>query len=325
MYPRVIIQRTRFTSTPRSQPSLPSLTGCRRQFSWNATLFDQPTSRPLPDHSASAKLFADSIEEETAEQLNPKPLPKLPHAVREHENWTGEESMEDAVLRMLVDKYKPLRTGSIRTADQKLRQAPPKPSPGQTIIPADVAEMELGLKPNPTDSVEINASALAEKLGAADLNPTLLGASYPASSSDPSKPISNPSAWANKPLIPAVEGHRPWHTTYKAPSHATSVTSVKYGRIPSTKSKSPSASELASDDRLRRKEIANKKRAQTVGRLAHVRESTLDYRLGIRAQGQVGGIPNPVSIKGWQGLVEDRIEVRVFALYLETNFLTLLT
>jgi hypothetical protein len=32
--------------------------------------------------------------------------------------------MEDAVLRMLVDKYKPLRTGTVQTAEEKLHRAP---------------------------------------------------------------------------------------------------------------------------------------------------------------------------------------------------------
>ena len=39
-------------------------------------------------------------------------------------------------------------------------------------------------------------------------------------------------------------------------------------------------------------------------------DSTLDYRLGLK--GTAGHVrrPNPVSMKGWASLVEDRIEVR---------------
>ncbi|KAI0306891.1 hypothetical protein B0F90DRAFT_1807630 [Multifurca ochricompacta] len=44
----------------------------------------------------------------------------------EHPNWTGDESTEDAVLCMPVDKYKPLRTGTIYTAEEKLHREPPQ-------------------------------------------------------------------------------------------------------------------------------------------------------------------------------------------------------
>jgi len=56
-----------------------------------------------------------------------------------------------------------------------------------------------------------------------------------------------------------------------------------------------------------------KKRSEIAGRLTRVRESTLDYRLGITKNG-VQARPNPVSIKGWAGLVEERIEVSQNAL-----------
>ena len=44
--------------------------------------------------------------------------------VAQHPNWTGNESIEDTVPRMLVDKYKPLRTGTIQTAEEKMHRAP---------------------------------------------------------------------------------------------------------------------------------------------------------------------------------------------------------
>lgn len=309
MCPRRLIHPTRISTSLHSFNSFPA---CRRQFSWGTIRYDKSQR----DHSASAKLFAEAIEEEAEEQRNPRPPPKLPPVAREYENWTGEESMEDAVLRMLVDKYKPLRTGAVRTAEEKLRQAPPKlSSSGQPVTPP-IAESESSYATTSAST----ASALADRLSAEDLNPASLAISHAQTSGDPSRPISNPTIWANKPLIPAVEGHRPWHTTYKAPSHATSQASVKYGRIPPSSSKpKPTASELAADDRLRRKELASKKRAQVVGRLTNARESTLDYRLGIRGQGQAGSNPNPTSMRGWQGLVEDRIEVRLlYKLFMDT-------
>ena len=52
-------------------------------------------------------------------------------------------------------------------------------------------------------------------------------------------------------------------------------------------------------------------RMQQGVRLSQARESTLDYRLGIKSSAVAGQFrrPNPASLKGWASLVEDRIEV----------------
>ena len=65
------------------------------------------------------------------------------------------------------------------------------------------------------------------------------------------------------------------------------------------------------DDRKRRSEREAKKRSEIAGRLTRAKESTLDYRLGItkNVKSGVRARPNPMSIKGWAGLVEERIEV----------------
>lgn len=76
---------------------------------------------------ASEKLFADAEREEAEEAQRPKPsTSNIPQLQNQDENWTGEEAIQDTVLRMLVDKYKPMRSGPIRTADVKLKEAPPK-------------------------------------------------------------------------------------------------------------------------------------------------------------------------------------------------------
>jgi hypothetical protein len=73
------------------------------------------------DHRASSKLFADAKHEERAGASR---TVTLPGTTPEQPNWTGEERMEDAVLRMLVDKYKPLHSGTIQTAEEKMHRAP---------------------------------------------------------------------------------------------------------------------------------------------------------------------------------------------------------
>ncbi|KAI0920862.1 hypothetical protein AcW1_004984 [Taiwanofungus camphoratus] len=227
-----------------------------RGFSHNAE------SRNEHDHRASSKLLEDAAREEAEEAAAPARQSKLSILENQNENWTGEESMRDAVLRMLVDKYKPLRSGVIRTADEKLKQAPP-----QVIIPDDAQSNFT----SDTSTVRVEESG----------------------------------AMANEPLLPSIEGHKPWHTTFKVPSHAT--TSVRYGYIPTPASRRLSPSEL--DERTRRKEKEARKRSEHAGRLSRARESTIDYRLGIKGPTMTQHRrPNPVTLKGWASLVEERIE-----------------
>ncbi|KAJ3504368.1 hypothetical protein NLJ89_g7965 [Agrocybe chaxingu] len=72
--------------------------------------------------SASEKLFADAARSEKAEEeALARQAAILASAGGEHENWTGDERMQDAVLRMLVDKYKPLRAGRVMSAEEKMK------------------------------------------------------------------------------------------------------------------------------------------------------------------------------------------------------------
>ena len=232
------------------------------------------------DNRASSKLFADAQHEERADR--PKAAtPRTTTRIRtesEHPNWTGDESVEDAVLRMLVDKYKPLRLGTISTAEEKMRRTPPQVAAQQPETP-----------------------------------PVSIMANDP----DVSSPSQSRVYRADEPLLPSVEGHKPWLTTFKVPSHATA--SIRYGHFSPAGSPSSSESPMRNSaqnrrvdsDRARRKEREVKKRSEIGGRLTRAKESSLDYRLGI-AKNMKSGVrahPNPVSIKGWAGLVEERIEV----------------
>lgn len=228
-----------------------------RPLSWGATLHQNDSGGP----SGSAKLFADAEREEANERANEShPSSRLSFLENQHANWDGEERMEDAVLRMLVDKYKPLRGGTIRTAEEKLKKAPP---------------------PVHLDIVKSNLTSI---------------------------PTSNWQSIANEPLLPAVEGHRPWLTTYKVPSHVT--TSIRAGRMPPSVSARTSGTSQPLDDRARRKAKDLKKRKEEVGRLTRAKESTLDYRLGAHKEPKKQVRPNPVSMRGWTSLIEDKIEVR---------------
>jgi DnaJ homolog subfamily C member 28 len=237
-------------SLPPKSPISPSL--CSRSFSRSL----RSLNAGVP--TGSGKLFADAALEEAEDHATNNASQRKSHLQLEnqHANWDGEERMEDAVLRMLVDKYKPLRGGTIRTAEEKLKQMPPSVRLETTSTNAD--------KDRQSD-------------------------------------------WANQTILPAIEGHKPWLTTYKVPSHA--ATSIRTGRFPPPAS-ARSSGVSSVDDRTRRKEIELKKREKVVGRLTKAKESTLDYRLGInRAEAPKQIRPNPIRLRGWSSLIEDKIEV----------------
>ncbi|KAJ7641351.1 hypothetical protein FB45DRAFT_899997 [Roridomyces roridus] len=189
--------------------------------------------------TGSAKLFADAAREE-AEQSKRVPV----HQAAEEPNWTGDERIQDTVLRMLVDKYKPMRTGTIQTAEQKLRKSP-----------SNVQQY------HPLDSPPLNSA------------PTTAAPSLPPKNSTPPPGGS----WASVPLLPpGPPDHKPWHTEYKA-----------------------------SDLEQSRK--TEKEFNRNLGRLSRARESTLDYRLGLGNK-RSGSRVNPVNMKGWTNLIEDKIE-----------------
>ncbi|KAG6860840.1 hypothetical protein C0995_006978 [Termitomyces sp. Mi166 len=208
-------------------------------------------------NSASDKLFADATREEAQEQGQIKYPSRITALENEHENWDGDERIQDTVLRMLVDKYKPLRTGTIQSADQKLKLSPPRVRPRSQVIVTPI--------------------------------------------------MPSTGSWATEPLLPSKEGHQPWHTTFKVPDHATS--SIKYASLPPFPAQPLVHKSMRIDEKAKRKEREERKRMEQGVRLGRAKEATLDYRLGIRGSGGgSGGQMNPVGLKGWTSLVEDKID-----------------
>ncbi|KAI0072995.1 hypothetical protein K474DRAFT_1604113 [Panus rudis PR-1116 ss-1] len=249
----------------------------------------EPNTQPGPpstDYTASNKLFADAaleesssssstLAQEAAARFNRLASLQRQQQQQQYANWTGEESMEDAVLRMLVDKYKPLRSGSVRSADEKLRMQPPR----STGIPGSTNDVAAS-------SASTSTTSPAE---------------------DSPAPPRDPISMAKVPLLPSIEGHQPWHTTFKVPSHASS--SIKYGSLPPRPPPPPHKStSLPVDEQARKKLKEQKTKTELAGRLSRARESTLDYKLGLRGEGGPSRRPMPVSMKGWASLVEERIE-----------------
>ena len=224
------------------------------------------------NNSASAKLFEDAKREEQEEERAIERRQKTANALLTRQadrNWDGEEPIADAVLRMLVDRYKPLRSGAILSADEKLSKATPA--------------VRMG-------GIPLSSSELTQEEGFITQKRSL---AYP--NVDPSKQLKD------QPLLPAVEGHRPWHTNFTAPSHTTA--SIRLGNIEPLKT---TASPVL-DEKARKLEKENKKRFQTAFRLEGAKESVQSHRLGVGQRGRTRA--NPLTMKGWRSLVEERIEV----------------
>jgi hypothetical protein len=243
-------------------------------------------SDPAPaaaDRRASAKLFADAAHEEASSPPRARAPPRGAFAGPD-EPWTGDERVQDAVLRMLVDKHKPLR-GDFVSADERLRRAPPAVAVREALT---VEDEDLG------EAAPLTAHLARARISAA-----------PGSASSAPPPPSG--ALADVPLLPSIDGHRPWHTTYVPPKHAASI---KLGRVlpPS----SPALLKPGPDGQVQRRDVQTLRRRMQAVRLTSAREGTLDYKLGLRREAGIpsrGGGGGPPSLRAWNSLVEERIEV----------------
>ncbi|KAG8734266.1 hypothetical protein FRC11_006805, partial [Ceratobasidium sp. 423] len=229
--------------------------------------------------SASAKLFADAEAEERESERRSKP--SQADIIRQNqENWDGEERIQDVVLRMLVDKQ-PLRTGQILTADEKLKESIPR----------------------------ISTKTIARGSTKNDLEWQEFNDAFPHTGSVHQTPAPAPSS----DQLPLTEPVPPWLVTFKVPSHAQA--SIKFGNFVSTPPRSVTSSDLlqkpvSSDPpsaRTRAKQKAERRFAQGAGRIDRAREAILDYQGGIHGQ-ETRSRPNPVSIRGWNALIEERIQ-----------------
>ncbi|KAH6908114.1 hypothetical protein BKA70DRAFT_1104057 [Coprinopsis sp. MPI-PUGE-AT-0042] len=229
--------------------------------------------------SASDKLFADALledaDESKAASRSMSRVQQLANQTQHgHENWTGDEDVKDAVLRMLVDKYKPLRSGEIQSADEKMKKG---------VVP------DVGRR----NGVDESTASLTEAI--------LTG------SSNAWKPPLHPTtgSWANEPLLPSNPSHKPWDTTYSVPWHQEAA--IKTGN---NQLKKPKLSETEEANQKKDREAV--RRQMMAGRLTSAREATLDYKLGIKRGPEEQGVrsarPNPSTVKGWGGYVEDKIE-----------------
>jgi len=219
--------------------------------------------------TASAKLFEDAsspaeFTEERRLAARRQHLEQVMGVGRQQgENWTGDESLQDAVLRMLVDKYKPI-VGGIKTADEKLKANPPL----------------------------VNGRLIEEK---GDENEESSGIIQ--TSTIPREP----------PILPRIEGHEPWMTTFKAPSFAKNP-QIKVMRLPPLGPPSNRSSTKTEGESKTKVDRGKVKRVKEATRIGNAKEWILDYRYG-GGSSAGGSTPIPTTMRGWQSLIDDRIEV----------------
>lgn len=121
----------------------------------------------------------------------------------------------------------------------------------------------------------------------------------------------------DEPILPGKEGHRPWMTTYYAPSLAPS--SIRTGKFGPLSSGHAAVIQNPVDERARKKVLEIRKRSERVKRLGRAWDLSIEYRHSNSSKSTndaAPSCPNPVSLKGWTTLIEDKIEVRSFSFIL---------
>jgi len=285
----------------RRAPQFGSLTYRRWASSRSTEVTDRETDRspaqPRQPLTGSAKLLAEALEEEDAVRSSRADLKHTQGPI-----WEGEESTHDAVLRMLMDAHKPLRTGEgVRhdTADKKIK----------AMIKG--MDMEPRLANTETNQEDISAATTE---GAPNLHRTTI-----------------------PPHL-----HRPWHSTYTGADQSTDTPQVKYGTFIKRKADGDSLTNIlelhlppGADGKMRAKVRDARRSNKATRRYDQAREGAIDYRLGLGTEGgqlvefeemddddetftgnrQVRGSSvlgagkgNASGMKAWGGLVEDRIQ-----------------
>ncbi|PWN96166.1 hypothetical protein FA09DRAFT_310877, partial [Tilletiopsis washingtonensis] len=205
--------------------------------------------------TGAAKLLADAILEEAAEERAEALKEAARRGLDQGPVWTGDERVQDAVLRMLVDKHKPLRV-----------------KPSGTAHPADA---KLATVQQPTAAVPSVASGSGSGMSA-------LLDSLPPPGEDGRR-------------LPATPANRPWLAEYVNPAYIGRVQGddssgkiyrgrhLAAGALAGSRSKKLDASSVPWDDpRAMRRLRDSTKRAEQTGRMVRARVGALDYRLGLR-------------------------------------------
>ena len=261
----------------------------------DSTIADNGGSHNARNLTGAAKLLADAIEEE-----GPRASSSREHLIHtQGPIWTGDESQPDAVLRMLVDAHKPLRSGEgIKT------------TASEDKIKRWMKELDL----SPRAGQFVKAPAVAE-------NDVAL-----AESSSSAQETVNPHRTTIPPHL-----HRPWHSTYTGTAKTEAEPKIKFGMFIRKRADGDALTNLlelqlppGADAKTRARVREQRRRGQLVGRVERAKDGALDYRLDIhdgeatetfegnrqiKGRSVLGaGKGSASGLRAWAGLVEDRIQ-----------------
>jgi len=306
---RLLAQRAQHSgSETRSEEAAPSSGTIGTSAASTDDAAPATTGADTSSLTGAAKLLADAIAEEESQSLASTSKNARDHLkLTQGPIWDGDESTPDAVLRMLIDANKPLRTGTgvkHNTADDKIK-----------------GWMKgLNLEPRLGEPVTSRAVSKADVIAA-----------------EPVK--ENPHRTKIPPHL-----HRPWHSTYAGSTQVDEAPKIRYGTFIK---KTASGDDLTNilelqlppgaDGKTRARVKEARRAGKVVRRFENAREGALDYKLGIASptQGarmvaidagddeetfmgnrQIKGSSALGAGKGmasgmraWAGLAEDRIEV----------------
>lgn len=121
---------------------------CQQRYVQRSAAEAKASTEEEPDElTGSKKLMADALQEEAEEMAREVAAGGSRDHLRQAQGpiWTGEESQADAVLRMLVDKHKPLRTpGGVKAgaSEAKAKEMLKGKDFSPRIVQEDQAERE---------------------------------------------------------------------------------------------------------------------------------------------------------------------------------------
>lgn len=237
----------------------------------NSSSSSSSTSNTGPQSAAAAHILAQARIEEADFSPSSSISSRVLESQRKDVPWTGDESIEDAVLRMLVDKYKPLRVPGHK---RKIQQPSSEPLP--------IVAKYMPTTPQPTEE------ELANRI------------------TDQSHP--------DYKWMPGDPPRFPWEHTFVGPTSTDGTPAIKSGVI--TQAPSIQASKVP--------------KGEVAARVFRARDASIDYRSGAPdtakakiaagTKGSKGSYnrnrsaadgykPMPTSIKAWNSVIEERIEL----------------
>lgn len=234
-----------------------------------------------PAVSASSHLFALAAEEALHRPAPPTRAPNpLLRPLESDAPWTGDEPIESTVLRMLIDKHKPHRTGMIKSSDDRIREEVQKSALERMM------DEEKGMGRAGTGGAVVLGGGGTDE-GYLTRKPTIKKTTR---------------VWDGH-LVGGDPNHQPWMSEYATP-HATNTPFIRRGHLLAKSSKGVKQ-DAASRSAMRRQRALN----EGPVRAGNARERALDFQLDKIAVSRAGGAPRRRI--GGMDQIDENLDVRV--------------